>query len=96
MPTLHALYVQNPMWIWIAVAAFFVAANLASGWARLVWPMLAALVLAGLERARVHLAWPADVAVFAVLALLGVGASYLIKPLAPRPAAEVAGGDEPV
>jgi membrane protein implicated in regulation of membrane protease activity len=88
MPTLQALYEQNPLWIWLAVAAFFVALNLATGWARMIWPMLAALLLAGLHAARIAPPAPWDWAVFAALAVGTLAASFRVRAMTEGPLSE--------
>ena len=82
MLTLARLYAQNPGWIWLAVAALFILLNLASGRPRLVWPMLAAILVAVLDFARVPLNWPVDLAVFLVLSAVGLVVSFRVKAIA--------------
>jgi membrane protein implicated in regulation of membrane protease activity len=93
MPTLQALYQQNPVWVWVTVAAFFVALNLATGWARMIWPMLAALLLAALHVAGAAPPAPWDWAVFAVLAVGALGASFRVRAMTQGPLSE-SGDDE--
>jgi membrane protein implicated in regulation of membrane protease activity len=55
MPLIDALYQQDPFWIWLAVASLFVALNLATGSSLLMWPGVAAALVAVLEVVGVRL-----------------------------------------
>jgi membrane protein implicated in regulation of membrane protease activity len=92
MPTLQALYAQNPVWLWLTVSAFCIALNLATGWARMIWPMLAALLVAGLHAAHAAPRAPWDWAVFAALAIGALGASFRVRAMTEGPLSEA--GDE--
>jgi membrane protein implicated in regulation of membrane protease activity len=74
MAILEALYQQDPFWVWLAVASLFVALNLATGSSLLMWPGVAAALVATLEVAGVRLGLQAEAGVFVALsaAMLGV------------------------
>jgi len=55
MALIDALYQQDPFWIWLAVASLFVALNLATGSSLLMWPGVAAALVAVLEVAGLRL-----------------------------------------
>ena len=48
MEILQALYQQDPTWLWLSLASLFVALNLATGSGVLMWPAVAAAVVAAL------------------------------------------------
>jgi membrane protein implicated in regulation of membrane protease activity len=48
MAILQALYQQDPTWLWLSLASLFVALNLATGSGVLMWPAVAAAVVAAL------------------------------------------------
>ncbi len=72
MQTLQDLYIQNPFWIWLAVGAVFVALDIASGTGKLIWAGVAAAALAFINLADVRLGAPAEISIFAVVAIGGV------------------------
>ena len=82
MAILQALYQQDPFWIWLAVASLFVALSLATGSSLLMWPGVAAALVAVLEVAGVRLGLQAEAGVFAALSAAMLGAIAL---RAPRP-----------
>ena len=47
MSTLLALYTQAPYWVWLGTAGVFVILALVTGVRSLIWPVLAAVVVAG-------------------------------------------------
>lgn len=78
LEALEALYLQDPFWIWLAVAAFFVALNLAAGVSLLMWPAGAAAIVATLELFGAPLGLMGEAGVF--LGLLAVaGAIALLR-----------------
>ena len=95
MALIQALYQQDPFWIWLAVASLFVALNLATGSSLLMWPGVAAAVVAVLEVVGVRLGLEAEAGVFlarsaAMLAVLvlraprpGVAASEPVRRVKP-------------
>ncbi|HTI66986.1 MAG TPA: NfeD family protein [Caulobacteraceae bacterium] len=72
MAALEALYLQDPFWLWLALACLFVSLNLASGASLLMWPGMAAAVVALLELAGVRLGLPVEAGAFVVLSLGGL------------------------
>lgn len=81
MTELLGLYGAHPFWVWAAVGAILLAAEVATGSGYLLWPAACALVVAivGLF-ARISLA--GEVMLFAVLTLVSTIAArrYLPKP----------------
>jgi len=67
MSTLMALYQQAPYWVWLGVAGVFVIIALVTGVRSLLWPVLAAVVLAVMDLADIRLALSAEVALFLAL-----------------------------
>ena len=67
MTTLVALYEQAPYWAWLGAAGLFVVLGLVTGVRSLFWPVLAAVVVAGLDLGGVRLAVSAEVALFLAL-----------------------------
>jgi membrane protein implicated in regulation of membrane protease activity len=78
MDALEALYLQDPFWIWLALAGFFVALNLAAGSNLLIWPAGAAAVVATLEALGAPLGPKGEAGVFLGL-LAVVGAVALVR-----------------
>lgn len=76
MHTLHELYIQNPLWVWLAVGAVFVALDIALGTGKLVWGGVAAASLAFVNLANVRLGWAAEFGIFAVVLVGGVLVSF--------------------
>jgi membrane protein implicated in regulation of membrane protease activity len=72
MQTLYDLYLQNPFWIWLAVGAVFVALDIATGWGKLIWPGVAAAILAFINLAHVRLGLPVEIVVFVGVSVAGV------------------------
>jgi len=70
MSTLMALYVQAPYWVWLGTAALFVVLALVTGVRSLVWPVLAAVVVAAVGLFGLHLPPTAEVALFLALTTL--------------------------
>jgi inner membrane protein len=91
MASIVALYEQSPYWVWLALAALFVVMALITGARSLIWPSVAAAVVAGAGIANMHLAPPAEIALFIAITL----AAYLApRRMAPAPTAQVPGMDE--
>jgi len=72
MQTIHQLYLQNPLWVWLAVGAVFLATDMALGVGFLIWPGLAATLVGLLNLVGVHLGLGLEVVVFAVLSGIGL------------------------
>ena len=73
MAALAALYLQDPFWLWLGAGCLFVSLNLATGSSLLMWPAMAAAVVALLELVGLRFGLTVEVAIFAVLSL-GAGA----------------------
>jgi membrane protein implicated in regulation of membrane protease activity len=76
MSTLYALYLQNPFWIWMALGALLVALDLAAGTAKLVWPAMAAAVIAFINLAGARIGPAAEIGLFVVLSAAGLALSF--------------------
>lgn len=87
MAALAALYLQDPFWLWLGAGCMFVALNLATGSSLLMWPAMAASVVALLELVGLRIGMTIELAIFAVLSL-GAGAVLVSR----IPRTEVAGG----
>ncbi|MEI9964963.1 MAG: NfeD family protein [Caulobacteraceae bacterium] len=79
-----ALYEAHPFWIWIAVAAVLLAAEVATGSGYLLWPSASAVATALITGLRLGL--PVELAVFAGLTIVStlVARRYLPNPFRPR------------
>jgi len=84
MTTFQTLYLQAPFWVWLAAAACFLAANLASGRGELIWPAIAAVVVSMLKLLGLRVGLALDLPLF--VALSGAGIWYGRKLPAPKPA----------
>ncbi len=91
MTTLMALYEQAPYWAWLGAAGLFVVLALVTGVRSLFWPVLAAVVIAGLELGGVRLALSAEIALFLALT---VAAYTLPRMLTTRPSSRDSDGEE--
>jgi membrane protein implicated in regulation of membrane protease activity len=84
MSDLLTLYTAHPFWVWTAVAALLLAAEVATGSGYLLWPAASAIVVAfaGL----LHLGLPVEVMLFALLTLASTIAArrYLPNPFHAR------------
>jgi membrane protein implicated in regulation of membrane protease activity len=89
MQTLIELYRQNPFWIWIAVGAIFVALDILVGSGRLIWPAVAAAILAFINLADVRLGVGIELAIFFCVSVAGIGLSFRLGRSRPRASAEV-------
>ena len=67
MSTLLALYTQAPYWVWLGTAGVFVILALVTGVRSLIWPVLAAVVVAGSDLFGMRLPPTAEVALFLAL-----------------------------
>ncbi len=82
MTTLEALYLQEPFWIWLAAGALFVSLNLATGSSLLLWPSLAAAIIACVDLAGFHLGMPVEIGLFGALTAVAYGIVYGLQPTA--------------
>ncbi len=80
MTSLASLYLSHPAWIWLAVGAVILAAEVATGSGWLLWPAACAGLLAGLNLVGLKLGVGGDVALFSVLA---IASSLLARRFAP-------------
>jgi membrane protein implicated in regulation of membrane protease activity len=80
MATLEALYLQDPFWLWLALSCLFVALNLATGSSLLMWPGIAAAVVAVLELAGLRLGVAVEAGVFAALCLAALAVGFVKAP----------------
>jgi membrane protein implicated in regulation of membrane protease activity len=84
MAALEALYLQDPFWLWLALGCLFVSLNLATGSGLLMWPGMAAALVALLELVGVRLGIAVELGIFVILSL-GAVASLIAR----MPRAEV-------
>ncbi|CAN7266680.1 NfeD family protein [Caulobacter sp. LjRoot300] len=75
MHGLMAFYATHPFWVWLAVAAIFLAVEVATGTGWLLWPAAAGLVV-GLLTLVLRLGAPLELGLFAVLT---IAATYLAR-----------------
>jgi hypothetical protein len=79
MQTLIALHLQNPALVWLAAAALFVSASLASGVGRLIQPALAAALVAGACALGIRLGLAGEGAVFVGASVLLIAAGMVLQ-----------------
>lgn len=77
MAIIDALYQQDPFWIWLAVASVFVALNLATGSPLLMWPGVAAALIAAMDIFSVRLGLHVEALIFLALVTLLYGVLFL-------------------
>ena len=75
MHGLMDFYAGHPFWVWLAVAAIFLAVEVATGTGWLLWPAAAGL-LVGLLTLALPLGAPLELGLFAVLT---IAATYLAR-----------------
>jgi membrane protein implicated in regulation of membrane protease activity len=75
MHGLALLYTTHPFWVWLAVAAIFLAIEVATGTGWLLWPAASAL-LVGLLTLAVAPGLPIELGLFAVLT---IATTYLAR-----------------
>lgn len=75
MHGLMSFYATHPFWVWLAVAAIFLAIEVATGTGWLLWPAAAGL-LVGLLTLVLPLGAPLELGLFAVLT---IAATYLAR-----------------
>jgi membrane protein implicated in regulation of membrane protease activity len=75
MHGLMSFYATHPFWVWLAVAAIFLAVEVATGTGWLLWPAAAGL-LVGLLTLALPLGAPLELGLFAVLT---IAATYLAR-----------------
>ncbi len=92
MQTLHALYIQNPFWVWLAVGAVFVGLDITVGSGKLIWGGVAAAVLAFINLSGVRLGSMVELGVFTVVAVGGVVIASM--PWKPRPSSATPHDDD--
>lgn len=83
MVTLMGLALDNPFWVWTAIAALLLAVEVVGGTGWLLWPSASAAATAVVSLAP-RLNWPADVAIFAALTIVSTLAARRFWP-APDP-----------
>jgi len=75
MHGLMLFYTTHPFWVWVAVAAIFLAVEVATGTGWLLWPAASAF-LVGLLSLAAPLGLPVELALFAVLT---IATTYLAR-----------------
>ena len=82
MTTLQALYLQDPFWIWLGVAAMFVSLSFATGANLLFLPSACAAAVALLELMGARIGLEAETGVFAALTAFAMMGAYALQPRA--------------
>lgn len=67
MDWITQLYAEQPFWVWLAVAALILTAEVATGSGWLLWPAVSAAAVGYLAMLGVDLGLPGEIALFAVL-----------------------------
>jgi membrane protein implicated in regulation of membrane protease activity len=80
MATLEALYLQDPFWIWLAFGCLFVALNMATGSAALMWPGIAAALVAAIDLVGLRLGLGLEVGIFAAFCLAVLAGAHVMNP----------------
>lgn len=70
MHGLMVFYLGHPMWVWLAVGALLLAAEVATGSGYLLWPAASAVVVGLFTLTGLDLGLPGELALFAVLTLV--------------------------
>jgi membrane protein implicated in regulation of membrane protease activity len=83
MDALVSFYALHPFWVWLAVAAIFLAIEVGTGTGWLLWPAASA-ALVGILALAVPMNLPVEIALFAVLT---IATTYLARRFL-RPALE--------
>lgn len=73
----------DPLWVWLAIAAAILAAEVATGSGYLLWASASAGVVAVLHGLGLRLGWGGEVVVFAVLAISSTLAARRFSPRRP-------------
>ena len=91
MQLVQDLYFTHPFWVWLAVAAILLAAELPTGTGWLLWPSASAGVLAILTLTGIELGWAADVALWATLTIAAtlISRKFLPKRMGGGPAHDI-------
>ena len=76
MHGLMVFYLGHPMWVWLAVGALLLAAEVATGSGYLLWPAASAVVVGLFTLTGLDLGLPGELALFAVLPL---GSTFLAR-----------------
>ena len=82
MATLEALYLQDPFWIWLALSCLFVALNMATGAAALMWPGIAAALVAVIELVGLRLGLGVEAGIFTMICLAVLAGGIMMNPRA--------------
>ena len=69
MDVVTNLYLSHPFWVWLAIAALFLAVEIATGSGYHLWPTASAAVVGLINFAGVRLGLPVELAVFAFLTI---------------------------
>ena len=80
MAAIQALYLQDPFWLWLALACLFVSLSVSTGSSLTMWPGLAAVSVAVLELAGLRLGPVAETGVFVALSLGVLGFLFGRRP----------------
>jgi membrane protein implicated in regulation of membrane protease activity len=88
MDAIAGFHALHPFWLWLAIAAAFLAVEVATGSGWLLWPAASAFVV-GLIAQLFHPSWVIELGVFAALA---IASTFLAKRYL-RPVLEETGPD---
>lgn len=64
------LYANQPFWVWLAVGALILTAEVATGSGWLLWPAVSAAIVAYLAMLGIDIGLPGEIAAFAVLTVV--------------------------
>jgi membrane protein implicated in regulation of membrane protease activity len=84
MGALESLYFSHPFWIWMAVAAIFLAVELPTGTGWLLWPSACAALMGVLMLTGVRLGFGGEIALYAALTAVATLVSRRFFPRKPH------------
>jgi membrane protein implicated in regulation of membrane protease activity len=84
MGVLENLYFTHPFWIWLAVAAIFLAIELPTGTGWMLWPSACAALMALLMLSPVRLGFGGEIALYAALTVVATLVSRRFFPRKPH------------
>ena len=80
MDAVANIYLDHPFWVWLAIGALFLAAEIATSTGYLLWPAASAAILALLALFGIRLGLPAELSIFAGLTIVSTLAAHKFMP----------------